>query len=243
MPMHFSPPAAPSRSMSGSRFLSRVPAPALERLRPYLETVHLSRGVLAHTGDPIDRVYFPLAPTLIARQTIVSSGHTVGVGFIGATGVVGAWAALGANVMPCDKVVQTAGDALRIVASRLLAEADVSAEMRSLLVRHAEAGAQQAMQMAACVAFHSTERRCASLLLRLHDLLGGVPLIPFAHERLSDLLGIRRPTVTMMLSELRRNGIIETRRNGVVIRSRADLRRAACECYEQQRMFEMKLRL
>jgi Mn-dependent DtxR family transcriptional regulator len=51
------------------------------------------------------------------------------------------------------------------------------------------------------------------------------------HEFLAMMLGVRRPTVTLVMAELARAGIVIHVRGRVRIADRAALELASCECY------------
>jgi Mn-dependent DtxR family transcriptional regulator len=51
-------------------------------------------------------------------------------------------------------------------------------------------------------------------------------------EFLSQMLGSRRSTVTVMAGELQREGLIEYSRGKIVIMNRDGLEAVACECYQ-----------
>lgn len=225
-----------------NRFLGRLPEAVQARLSPHMQTVWLQPGVqLGEPGAPLPGVYFPLPCTLISRQVLLPGGETVCVGLMSDHTAVGSWEALGVAAMPWVAVARSAGHAARIPTDILRDEARRSADLRILLLRHAQATASEAAHTAACIAFHPTERRCATLLLRLDDALGGRQIIPIAQERLSELLGVRRPTVTTLLGGWRRKGLIETRRNAVVLGSRPEMGKQACECYDVLRLLGQRL--
>jgi len=55
--------------------------------------------------------------------------------------------------------------------------------------------------------------------------------VQLTHQFVSDILGVRRASVTDALHSLRRSGAVDTRRGAIVIADRARLAAAACECY------------
>jgi hypothetical protein len=55
------------------------------------------------------------------------------------------------------------------------------------------------------------------------------------HERLSMLLGVRRPTATVLLRQLHSVGSIWLQRGKVKIVDRAVLASESCECYEYEK--------
>jgi CRP-like cAMP-binding protein len=77
-------------------------------------------------------------------------------------------------------------------------------------------------------------QRCARWLLHTHDRVGadvGRDEFPLTHEFLSQMLGVRRATVTEGMRVLQKEGAVDYVRGRVVVRDRATLRRTACECY------------
>jgi CRP-like cAMP-binding protein len=56
--------------------------------------------------------------------------------------------------------------------------------------------------------------------------------LPLTQEFLSQMLGVRRTTVTLIARALQEAGLISYRRGQIVILDRAGLEEAACECYQ-----------
>src|ERR1700686_2436803 len=59
--------------------------------------------------------------------------------------------------------------------------------------------------------------------------------IPLTQEVLSQLLGVRRTTVTLVVQKLRTSGAVRSDRRGLVEIDRPRLEEATCECYEIMR--------
>jgi hypothetical protein len=72
----------------------------------------------------------------------------------------------------------------------------------------------------------------ARWLLHLHDRTEDKNILPFTQETLSQLLGVRRTTVTQVIAKLRALGAIRSVRRGLVEIDRARLEEATCECYD-----------
>jgi hypothetical protein len=92
----------------------------------------------------------------------------------------------------------------------------------------------QFQHVAACNALHSAEARMARWLLHIHDRIDG-SAIPLTQEALSQLLGVRRTTVTLVVQKLRASGAVRSDRRGLVEIDRRRLEEATCECYEIMR--------
>jgi Crp-like helix-turn-helix domain len=74
------------------------------------------------------------------------------------------------------------------------------------------------------------EARLARWLLQAHDRSEG-PKLALTQEFLSQMLGVRRTTVTVTTGILQNTGLIRQRRGSIEIVDRAGLEAMACECY------------
>jgi CRP-like cAMP-binding protein len=97
------------------------------------------------------------------------------------------------------------------------------------------------IQSVACNGLHTAEERCCRWLLMTHDRVGRDEF-GLTHELLSMLLGVRRPTVTLVLSQLAKAGMISRVRGRMRIAHGPSLEAASCECYGVvQRLFDRVL--
>jgi CRP-like cAMP-binding protein len=128
-------------------------------------------------------------------------------------------------------LVQVSGTCLRIPASRFQAVVNLSPGLRNLIVRYAELQLGQIQQTAACNALHQVSQRLCRWLLQTSDKTGS-NIIPFTHEFLGRMLGVRRSTLSQIASEFQDAGIIETRRGQIKLLKRDELEKRACVCYE-----------
>jgi CRP-like cAMP-binding protein len=175
--------------------------------------------------------------SLVSR---VVSGQTLEVGLIGCDGVVGVGVCPGVDAMTCDAVAHIPGDAVRLDAAVLRRELAADPSMYAVFGRYAELLFARCMQMAACNMFHSVEQRTGRWLLAVHDLTGHDE-IPVTHELLAAMLGVHRPTVTLVVGALHRAGLIHEERGRIVITNRAGLEADTCECYGIMRAEERRL--
>ena len=74
----------------------------------------------------------------------------------------------------------------------------------------------------------------ARWLLHIHDRVDG-DILPLTQEALSELLGVRRTTVTHVVRKLRMSRAIRSDRRGLIEIDRPRLEEEACECYEVMR--------
>ena len=85
-----------------------------------------------------------------------------------------------------------------------------------------------------CTRLHTARQRCARWLLLTHDRVNGGDMM-LTHEFLSDLLAVRRSTVTVAMRGFRVAKIIEYTRGRVRVLDRARLEAASCSCYRVRR--------
>jgi CRP-like cAMP-binding protein len=214
----------------GNRLLAALPPADFGLLAPYLRKVPIERdAVLARAGYPIEQIYFPESG-MIAFIVEMPNGQTVATAVIGNDGAVGVLTALGPSLAPMTAVVRVAGTSLQISPARFYAALSRSAAVRHALQIYTRALLAQFLQVAACNALHSVEARMARWLLHIHDGVDG-DVLPLTQETLSELLGVRRTTVTHIVHKLRTARAIRSNRRGLIEIDRPRLEAAACECY------------
>jgi CRP-like cAMP-binding protein len=218
----------------GNRLLAALPLTDFGLLTPYLQKVSLEQdAVLLRSGDRIEQVYFPHSGT-ISFMLDMPNGQTVATAIIGHEGAVGMLSVLEPSLSPVTAVVRVAGVASRISALRFHTAFSQSGAIRHAVQTHARALLMQFQHVAACNALHSVEARMARWFLHIHDRIDG-DVLPLTQEALSQLLGVRRTTVTQVVRKLRVSGAIRSDRRGFIEIDRPRLEEAACECYEVMR--------
>src|ERR1700694_3879415 len=218
----------------GNRLLAALPPADLGLLAPYLQQVSLKQdAVLVRSGDRNEQVYFPHSGT-ISFMLDMPNGQTVATSIIGPEGAVGMLSVLGPSRSPMTAVVRVAGIASQISASRFHAAFGQSSAVKHAVQTHTRAVLMQLEHVAACNALHPVEARMARWLLHIHDRIDG-NAIPLTQEALSQLLGVRRTTVTLVVRKLRASGAIRSDRRGLIEIDRPRLEEVACECYEVMR--------
>jgi hypothetical protein len=86
-------------------------------------------------------------------------------------------------------------------------------------------------QSSACNRLHAMTERCARWLLHTQDRVGRDDF-PLTHQFLSQMLGVRRATVTEAMGALQATGAITYEMGKIRVQNRATLEAAACECYD-----------
>jgi CRP-like cAMP-binding protein len=222
------------RTRAGNRLLAALPPADVDLLAPHFRKVSLERdAVLVRSGYPVEQIYFPLSG-MIAFLMEMPNGQTVATAVVGNEGSVGMLTALGPSLSPMTAVVRVAGTALQISPARFNAALGRSSALKDAVQTHAWALLAQFQHVAACNALHSVEARMARWLLHAHDRVDG-DVLPLTQETLSELLGVRRTTVTHAVSKLRASGAVRSNRRSSIEVDRQRLEAAACECYQLMR--------
>jgi CRP-like cAMP-binding protein len=171
----------------------------------------------------------------------MEDGASAEVAQVGPEGFLGVEAAIGQRVQPIgssDAIVQAAGDgyAFTMPVDAFRAELAESPAFASVVRGYAQSFLGFVMQSVACHARHAVEARCCRWLLHAADRLGTTDL-PLTHDLMSMLLGVRRPTITLIMKSLAQAGIVSPSRGMIRITERAMLESRACECYRKASVF------
>src|SRR4029453_16166367 len=233
--LHRGLPAVTPPAGTGHRLLAALPASDLDVLKPELEMIALDQdGVLSRAGDAIEYVCFPHSGA-ISLMIDMADGHTVGTPVIGRGGAVGPLSVFGPSPSAITAVVRAAGTAARIPASRFHVLFDRSPAIRRLVQSHLRALLIQFQLGSACNALHPVEARMARWLLQLRDRVDH-DVLPLTQQGLSQILGVRRTTVTLLMRNLRASGAIRSDQRGRIEIDRSRLAVAACECHRTMRL-------
>jgi CRP-like cAMP-binding protein len=228
----------------GNHLLDRLPEGEFERLSQLMEFVSLPvRKVLYKARAPLDYVYFPTSG-IVSAMTVMEDGDIIEVATIGNEGVAGLTAFIGGKTSPYEVMVQVAGEGLRMRADAFENEASRNGPLRKILVLYNTAFSIQVAYSVACNGLHTLEKRCCRWLLLTQDRVESNSL-PLTHEFLAIMLGVQRPSVTLVLRPLQDRGVISNRRGMIEILDRPRLEALACECYRTvsrdfARLFDIK---
>src|SRR5882724_11456323 len=231
---HSGSPAVTRHGGIGNRLLAALPPADVDLLAPELVTVALDQDtVLSRAGDQIEQVLFPDRGA-ISLMINMANGQTVATAAIGREGAVGILSVLGPLSSAITAFVRAAGTASRIPASRFHAAFNRSPAIRHAVQIHIRAMLMQFQLGVACNALHPVKARMARWLLHFRDRIDH-DVLPLTQEALSQILGVRRTTVTLVMRNLRVSGAIRSDRRGQIEIDRARLVAAACECHGTMR--------
>ena len=215
-----------------NRLLSAIPEQELAVLLQNAEKVAIKpRQVLHHWRLPLDYVYF-IERGLVSVSARVDDDDFVEAWLVGSEGMVGSPLVLAEEGQPTPhrRIVQMGGEAIRISARDFLAVLPTLPFTRRLLQRYVQVVLFQTSQFGACNAAHAVRERLVRWLLVARDCIESDDL-PITHEVLSQLLGVRRATVTQVIEALHREGLIRTARGLISVVDAAALQAASCACY------------
>lgn len=215
----------------GNRLLASLPDEDRRRLSPHLTSVFLHRRqALLRQGQPVQEIIFPTGGVCSLVRT-TEDGKAIEILGVGAEGAIGANVAMGQAESATDVVVQVASDAaLALPLEVFRAELQLRGAMYTSVTAYCCILAEQLMQACACNALHSAEQRCCRWLLTTADRVQS-ETFPVTQDILAMALGVRRPTVTFIMSNLHRTGVVEYFRGVVKLHDRAALIARSCECY------------
>ena len=214
-----------------NRLLAALPKEEYERLLPKPEPISLNfKEVLYQPNEPIQYVYF-VNHGVVSLLTIMEDGTVVEIATVGNEGMAGLPVFLGGDTIPYNAMVQIPGDAVRMKTDVFKDLVNQGSSLHGLLQRYTQALLNQISQSAACNRVHSIEERCCRWLLMTRDRVDS-DNFPLTQEFLSQMLGVRRPSVSVVASILQKAGLIGYQRGRMTILDRHGLEAASCECYQ-----------
>lgn len=189
------------------------------------------RHVLLEAGASIRNVYFPV-DAVVSSLTTMSDGSGVEIVTIGNEGMVGSPLFLGSTVMSEREYaqVQVPGKLWRMDASIFSDEMVKGGAFQEVVQLYIQALFSQITQQVACNGLHSVNERCSRWLLLTLDRVNADEF-PMTQEFLSQMLGVRRASVTLAAGALQHAGIIRYRLGRITVLDRDGLEATACECY------------
>jgi CRP-like cAMP-binding protein len=200
-------------------------------LEPHLQIVPIVRGEFLHLpGDEIEQVYF-LHSGIVSLMAISQDGNAISTASVGSEGAIGTIAGTGFVHAFTRALVQVPGFASKISVPHLRRAVSKSEAISDLLTRYHMALMCQVQQTSLCNSLHDAVSRLSRLLLVLSEQ-GEGDTISFSQERLADMLGLRRSSVTAAAQNLQSRRFISYRRGQIQIINHEGLKAAACECYE-----------
>ncbi|WP_205756109.1 Crp/Fnr family transcriptional regulator [Labrenzia sp. 011] len=197
-----------------------------------METRQLEAGcVLYDKSQGFTHAIFPHAG-ILSLMSEMSEGRSVEKTSIGNEGFLGFTYPMGGLISTSRTVVRVPGYASWLAMSDLDEAMQRFVCVRDVMLGYSRAQVIQLMETVACNALHSAEQRVSRWLLHAYDRQDGEDF-PLTQKAISEVLGMRRATISQACSVLLKSGAITYSRGKVSILNRNILQRHACDCYER----------
>jgi CRP-like cAMP-binding protein len=222
----------------GNRLLNRLPKNEYKSLVRSEKAVFLAHGdeVYQEAGrGGLSHVYFPTSG-MISLTVLMEDGKQVEAGTIGNEGMIGLSVAQGLDFSPARAISQISGEGLRIPVAAFLKAMKPGGTLDRLMRRFSAYSLRYANQTVACNLLHSVEQRICRWLLMCRDRVEKEEFT-LTHEFLAEMLGVRRPTVSVIAGRLQTANVITYNRGVIRILNRKKLEDASCECYAVTKAF------
>jgi CRP-like cAMP-binding protein len=217
-----------------NKLLAALPSADYETLKNHFTIVPVRQEMLLFDVDQeVDQIVFPLSG-MVSLLVVLKNGNAVETATVGREGVVGAMAGLGLHKSRVRAVVQLAGILARIPAPQFRKIIVSSPAISNLCIRYNETLLMQARVTAACNLSHSVEARFSRWLLQSRDRAES-DTVPLTQEFLSEMLGVRRTSVTEVAIKVQDAGAISYSRGIIKIVDLEKLKEISCECYDTLR--------
>lgn len=210
--------------------LGALPNTDYERLLPDLELVAMPLGwTMSESGDHVNFLHFPCSG-IVSLIYALEDGSSSEIALVGNEGMVGISIFMGGDSMPSSTQVQSEGQAYRLPRKVMKHEFALGGKLHNLALLFTQALICQTSQTATCNQFHSLDQQLCRWLLMSIDRLHQDKLI-VTQELISNLLGVRRESISETAGKLQKDGLISCARGQITVLDRAQLELRVCECY------------
>ena len=223
-----------------NELLAGLPHREREIMDSILEpTLIRSKQLMTEAGGVINEVHFPQT-AVISLVTVLEGDAGVEALTVGKDGFSGLPVLHGITTSYNRVIGQIPGTSRRAPVRAFLDVLPEVPELHRRLLRYSQLAMEIASQSAACNRIHVTEERCARWLLLSQDRVGRDEF-ELTQGFLSQMLGVRRPGVTVAIGVLEKAGLIAHQRGRIRILDRGGLEAASCECYGLARRRQQEL--
>lgn len=214
----------------GNHLLERLSDKQYEPLLSKLEIVQSKlKDVLYERNEPIPFVFFS-SSAIYSNMIYMQDGAAIEVGTVGNEGFTPVELIMGATHATETAVCQVEGKGMRMTLDDFRDAVDGPTPLRHLCECYGQAYLSQVSQSVACNRLHHVEARFARWLLITHDRVQGNDFY-LTQEFIAIMLGVHRPSVSVIAAEFQKEGVIQYNRGHMKILDRAQLEAKSCECY------------
>jgi CRP-like cAMP-binding protein len=216
--------------LRGNLLLDTLNDDEYRKLAASLRPVDTRRAeVIAPRGTLLTHVYFPRTGVFSVLASM-SDGAAVEVGTVGREGFLGIEALAAGEQWTETTICQIEGQALRMPLADFSLAVGGDTPLRRIAQRYLLRYLSLVSQSVACNRLHTIEERFARWILMTHDRVDGNEL-KLTQEFLAYMLGVQRPSVSLVASTFQQAGLIRYHRGHMEILDRLGLEDASCECY------------
>ena len=226
-----SPGAGPAHAdLAGNRLFSSLNVADQNRLAAAATIMQLPGGyVFYEPGDIVTAAYFPIGAAIASFHVGMEDGAAIETAMIGREGAVGGIVSQGQLAAYARACVMHKGLFARIETATLERLKEASPPIRHLLARYADCLLAQIFQSVACNASHPLEQRAAKWLASAVERTG-LNHVAMTQDQFGSILGVGRSYASRLIQRFKADGLIGTRRAGLLVHDPAGLRQRACGC-------------
>jgi CRP-like cAMP-binding protein len=218
----------------GNLLLTALPEEDLVMLEAQIERLPI-RTVLLEAGDQPRHLVFPMSRGVVSIVRTTSTGQMVEAGVVGDEGLLNIHHMLTTATPGASRaIVQNDGVFAKVPIARARALFDRNPSFRSAVLAYTSVFLDQVTQNVVCNGLHALEQRLAKWLLLMYDRTGSKAL-HITQEFLSYMLGVHRPGVSITVTALTSEGLIDHRRNWIELTNLEGIESRSCECYRPLR--------
>jgi Crp-like helix-turn-helix domain len=220
------------RLVFGNRVLDSLPGHDVERLANSLRRVFLQREqVLVRPGEPIQYIHFPIDAFGWSWTETTGTERPTSVLTVGHRGVLEWNRVLDSDRGQTCVAVISPGSAWRLSVDVFdQHHCSMQSPLRRLLLRYANACILNAACRLACNSEHNIDQRLARWLLWVADESARNEF-SITHQQIAEIAAIRRPSVSLALSQFQRDGLIRSQHGRLRVINRGELEARVCRCY------------
>lgn len=193
--------------------------------------------VIMPAGEDARFVFFPL-DGMISLLMVMQDGKAVETATVGREGGIGLMSAFGPYHSIVRAVASVPTIVARIPAQAFCTFAETYPSIGIMARAYNEVLLKQATVTAACNGLHQIAARFCRRILQSCDRADS-HVVPLTQETLSEMLGVRRTSVTDVASRLQNEGIISYARGIITVLDFDKLKQISCECYDTLRVPEL----
>lgn len=213
-----------------NQLLAALPQNEFDAIKPSLRLVDLEMDqVLWEMDERRKHIYFPTT-VMICMLYDTEDGNSIEVGMTGRQGMVGIVTFVGDARMAKRAVVMNPGQAYVMEAKYAEKFFEELPCFQEICLCYTQTLIVQLSQSIICNRLHSIEQQLCRYLLIYNDTLRST-VFNLTQARISQVLGVRRESVSLAATQLQEKGLIRRTRGKIELLDRKGLLTTTCECY------------